>query len=88
MPAKETRSSGGKSVRPQRTLVLDTRFPAFKRTLSKQPGGLGAGVPHKVVGSRKSALAKVSDSAGAATSLSRRPTAGKQGVAKGIYRGR
>ncbi|KPJ63856.1 hypothetical protein AMK68_02955 [candidate division KD3-62 bacterium DG_56] len=36
----------------EHTLVLDVQWPYFKRTLSKERGGLGAGIPSSRQGSR------------------------------------
>lgn len=45
MDDSDTRSSRPQRGRLERTVVFDTQWPHFKRTLSKQPGGLGAGIP-------------------------------------------
>jgi hypothetical protein len=52
MADRDTGSSRPRRRR-ERTIVLDAQWPHFKRTLSRHPGGLGAGIPWKGAGSRK-----------------------------------
>jgi hypothetical protein len=85
MPNSDRKSSR-RQLRCQRTVVLDAQWPHFKRTLSKEPGGLGAGIPGKAAGSRKSAFAKPALRS-AKQAREAEATADKQGTGKRMFRG-
>jgi len=53
MADKDSKPSAARPGRSaEHTLVFDSQWPHFKRTLSKEPGGLGAGIPFSRKGSR------------------------------------
>ena len=53
MADRESKPSTGQPDRSdEHTLVFDSQWPQFKRTLSTEPGGLGAGIPFSHKGSR------------------------------------